>query len=210
MPYCNCRYLLRDWVAKMTHKSGLESWQAIETAVSQQGWQIVLLLRLAPVLPFNLLNYALSLTAVTFRQYSLASIIGILPGMEWASYSSFELSKGLQSSALALIAHICFAGTIMYVSVGSVARDVQDILDGNTRLSPALTVAIFVLSGVAIVACVSLITLYARRAINKRIDRGHSLSRSLEEDFDEDDGNAAEDEHFLSERRPLSSASVHQ
>ena len=98
----------------------------------------------------------------------------------------------------------------MYVYVGSVARDVQDILDGNTRLSPALTIAIFVLSGVAIGACVTLITLYARRAINKRIDGGHSLSRSLEEDFDEDDGNAVEEEHFLSERRPLSSASVHQ
>ena len=64
----------------MTQKSGLESWQAIEAAVAQQGWQIVLLLRLAPVLPFNLLNYALSLSAVTFRQYSLASVIGILPG----------------------------------------------------------------------------------------------------------------------------------
>jgi uncharacterized membrane protein YdjX (TVP38/TMEM64 family) len=39
----------------------------------------VLLLRLSPVFPFNLLNYALGLTQVRFRDYMLASV-GMLPG----------------------------------------------------------------------------------------------------------------------------------
>ncbi len=52
---------------------------AIDRAVGESGFRIVLLLRLSPVVPFNLLNYGLGLTKVRFRDYLLASI-GMLPG----------------------------------------------------------------------------------------------------------------------------------
>lgn len=52
---------------------------AIDRAVGAEGFKIVLLLRLSPVFPFNLLNYALGLTKVRFADYVLASI-GMLPG----------------------------------------------------------------------------------------------------------------------------------
>ena len=52
---------------------------AIDRAVSAQGRKIVFLLRLSPVFPFNLLNYALGLTNVRFVDYALAAF-GMLPG----------------------------------------------------------------------------------------------------------------------------------
>ena len=52
---------------------------AIDRAVGREGLKIVLLLRLSPVFPFNLLNYALGLTSVRFRDYLIASA-GMLPG----------------------------------------------------------------------------------------------------------------------------------
>ena len=52
---------------------------AIDRAVAQQGLKIVMLLRLSPVFPFNLLNYALGLTQVSFRDYLIGSV-GMLPG----------------------------------------------------------------------------------------------------------------------------------
>jgi len=52
---------------------------AIDRAIAREGFKIVFLLRLSPVFPFNLLNYALGLTRVTLRDYVLASI-GMLPG----------------------------------------------------------------------------------------------------------------------------------
>ncbi|HJO39618.1 MAG: TVP38/TMEM64 family protein [Vicinamibacterales bacterium] len=52
---------------------------AIDRAVGAKGFEIVLLLRLSPIFPFNLLNYALGLTRVGFRDYVLASV-GMLPG----------------------------------------------------------------------------------------------------------------------------------
>lgn len=72
------RYLARDWVRGQLE--GNRKFSAIDQAVGREGWKIVLLTRLSPVFPFNLLNYAFGLTAVTVRDYSLATWIGIMPG----------------------------------------------------------------------------------------------------------------------------------
>src|SRR5437660_81710 len=59
---------------------------AIDRAVGAEGRKIVFLLRLSPVFPFNLLNYALGLTRVRFADYFLASA-GMLPGTVLYVYS---------------------------------------------------------------------------------------------------------------------------
>ena len=71
------RYLARGFVERRL--AGNERLAAIDRAIGSQGRKIVLLLRLSPVFPFNLLNYALGLTRVRFADYALASI-GMLPG----------------------------------------------------------------------------------------------------------------------------------
>jgi len=72
------RYLARDWVRGQI--AGNPKFAAIDKAVGREGWKIVLLTRLSPVFPFNLLNYGFGLTAVTLRDYALATWIGITPG----------------------------------------------------------------------------------------------------------------------------------
>jgi uncharacterized membrane protein YdjX (TVP38/TMEM64 family) len=70
------RYFLRDWISKKI--AGNVKFQAIDTAVGKSGFKIVLLTRLSPAFPFNLLNYAYGVTGVSLRDYSLASI-GMIP-----------------------------------------------------------------------------------------------------------------------------------
>ena len=72
------RYLARDWVRRQLESN--RKFNAIDRAVGREGWKIVLMTRLSPVFPFNLLNYAFGLTAVTLRDYLLATWIGIMPG----------------------------------------------------------------------------------------------------------------------------------
>jgi uncharacterized membrane protein YdjX (TVP38/TMEM64 family) len=72
------RGVARPWVERQIAAN--VRFQAIDRAVAAQGFKIVLLLRLSPVFPYNLLNYALALTRVSFRDYALASWIGMLPG----------------------------------------------------------------------------------------------------------------------------------
>lgn len=54
------RYLARDWVSRKIEDNA--SFSAIDQAVAEEGFKIVLLTRLSPVFPFNLLNYAFGLT----------------------------------------------------------------------------------------------------------------------------------------------------
>lgn len=72
------RYLLRSWVSRKLEK--VPAFAAVAGAVGEEGWKVVLLTRLSPVLPFNLLNYAYGLTTVSFWEYALASWLGMIPG----------------------------------------------------------------------------------------------------------------------------------
>ncbi|XP_059660519.1 uncharacterized protein LOC132306927 [Cornus florida] len=53
--------------------------QAVAIAIQRSGFKIVLLLRLVPLLPFNMLNYLLSVTPVRLGEYMLASWVGMMP-----------------------------------------------------------------------------------------------------------------------------------
>ncbi|CAI9776296.1 unnamed protein product [Fraxinus pennsylvanica] len=53
--------------------------RAVAIAIRRSGFKIVLLLRLVPLLPFNMLNYLLSVTPVSIGHYMLASWLGMMP-----------------------------------------------------------------------------------------------------------------------------------
>jgi uncharacterized membrane protein YdjX (TVP38/TMEM64 family) len=71
------RYVARAAIERRV--AGNERFVAIDRAVAAEGLKIVFLLRLSPVFPFTLLNYALGLTRVRFADYMIASL-GMLPG----------------------------------------------------------------------------------------------------------------------------------
>jgi uncharacterized membrane protein YdjX (TVP38/TMEM64 family) len=71
------RYLARDWVTKKIANNS--KFRAIDEAVGQEGFKIVLLTRLSPIFPFNLLNYAYGVTGVSLKDYLLACV-GMIPG----------------------------------------------------------------------------------------------------------------------------------
>ncbi len=72
------RYFMRDWVAAKIAKS--ERFSAVDDAIGREGGKIIFLLRLSPIFPFNLSNYAFSLTKVSLGSYVLASWAGMIPG----------------------------------------------------------------------------------------------------------------------------------
>ncbi len=99
------RYLARDWVARKL--AGRPTFAAIDRAVAREGWKIVVLTRLSPVFPFNLLNYAFGLTQVRLADYVIASWAGMIPG------------------------------TVLYVYLGSIGGDVARASAGGRARTPA-------------------------------------------------------------------------
>ena len=70
------RYLAHDWVEKKTGGRMKQLKQGVEG----EGWKFVAFVRLVPLFPFNLLNYALGLTKIKFSHYSIATYVFMLPG----------------------------------------------------------------------------------------------------------------------------------
>ncbi len=82
-------FLVSRYVARRAVEQRLEGderFAAIDRAVGTQGRRIVFLLRLSPIFPFNLLNYALGLTRVSLADYAIASL-GMIPGTLLYVYS---------------------------------------------------------------------------------------------------------------------------
>ena len=71
------RYAARERMARRL--AGNTRFAAIDRAIARSGWRMVVLLRLSPLVPFNVLNYALGLTGVRFAEY-LAACAAMLPG----------------------------------------------------------------------------------------------------------------------------------
>ena len=58
-----------------------EKWQnRLNAAAGREGFLLLIILRLIPAVPYNLINYAFGLTQMSYPAYLLASAIGIIPG----------------------------------------------------------------------------------------------------------------------------------
>src|SRR2546430_4950322 len=72
------RFIARDKVEAIARQN--EKFRRIDSAIGKEGAKLIFLLRLSPVIPFNVSNYFYGLTGVKFWPYVLASWIGMMPG----------------------------------------------------------------------------------------------------------------------------------
>ncbi len=93
------RFFMRSWVAKRV--AGSPRLRALAAVTRYDGFTIVLLARLSPLLPYNVLNYLFGLTAVRLRDYVLGSWLGMLPA------------------------------TLLYVYIGSLTKTVAALTSGT-------------------------------------------------------------------------------
>ena len=107
------RYLASDWVERKTGGRLKQLKQGVEN----EGWRFVAFVRLVPLFPYNLLNYALGLTRLRLTHYIIASFVFMLPGALAYTYLGYAgreaiaggedlIQKGLL--ALALLATAAF------------------------------------------------------------------------------------------------------
>ena len=127
------RTLARDRIAARV--AGNARFAAIDRAVGREGLKIVLLTRLSPAFPFNLLNYAYGLTQVTFRDYVIGSLVGMVPGTAMYVYlgslitSVSQLASGAPSGGIAkqALTFLGFAATVaVTVVITRIARRALD------------------------------------------------------------------------------------
>lgn len=121
------RYLFRDAVAQRMADD--PRFAALDAAVEARGFWLVFLLRLSPVVPYNVLNYALGLTSVRLGPYVLASLLGALPSTVLYTYlgaSVGRVAAGEEGQAHAPVSIAWWVGlavtVVLTVWIGRVAN----------------------------------------------------------------------------------------
>ncbi len=102
------RYAFRGSVERAT--KGKPKFAAIDRAIGKNGPKIVALLRLSPVVPFNLSNYFFGLTSIGFWQYTLVSWVFMLPGTLLYVYLGYAASQAAGSGKSSSVLHWVLVG----------------------------------------------------------------------------------------------------
>jgi len=95
-----CAFLISRFLArkKIEAIAGQNpKFQSMDKAIGEQGARLIFLLRLSPLMPYNIGNYFFGLTAVRFWPYVLASWLGMLPGTLLYVYLGTAGKAGLQA-----------------------------------------------------------------------------------------------------------------
>ena len=106
------RYLARDWVARHTGKR----LRQLVAGVEDEGWRFVAFVRLVPLFPFNLLNYALGLTKIPLSHYIITTFLFMAPGgaaYTYLGHAGRELAgsgeQAIKTGLVAIAAVACIA-----------------------------------------------------------------------------------------------------
>lgn len=134
------RFIAREKIEDMAEEN--QKFRAIDRAIGKQGAKLVFLLRLSPVIPFNLSNYFYGLTGVKFWPYVLASWLGMMPG------------------------------TFLYVYIGTVSKAAVSAAAGGEALRHGWQYWTFLGIGLAATVAVTIwVTRIARNALKAKSDQ---------------------------------------
>ncbi|MDY7015022.1 MAG: TVP38/TMEM64 family protein [Cyanobacteriota bacterium] len=143
------RYLSREWVRNKIKDN--PKFAAINEAVKKEGWKIVLLTRLSPIFPFNLLNYAFGVTSVSLRDYVIGSL-GMIPatvlyvyiGSLASDLAAFDLSDQPATQATQILQWVLrgiglmatIAVTVYVARLAKKALDQSVVIEKTTHAHP--------------------------------------------------------------------------
>ena len=92
------RWMLRDSIKKIISKN--KKVASIEKALSEDGMRVSILVRLSPILPDEWLNYALSTTSLSLKDFMISSISSLLYALVYSYYGSVLGSLAFSSAGI--------------------------------------------------------------------------------------------------------------
>ena len=167
------RYLFRDGcVGRLTRKYTI--FRALDNALMEKGLRIMVLLRLSPIVPFNVLNYIAGVTGVRFWHYVLACI-AMLPGT--------VLYVFLGASA----------GSLTAISGGADGDG-----DGGEEEDPSnnrvVTISVVVVGVIFGILAIGVTSYYAKQELNKVLEQEENNNNNKPSESETDDGDGVGDE----------------
>jgi len=108
------RYIGSEWVQQKA--SGIL--QKLLDGVEEEGWRFIAFVRLVPLFPFNILNYALGLTRIKLIPYMLTTWICMIPGgfaYTWLGHAGSEAASGSENTVQNILIAIALLAIVIYI-----------------------------------------------------------------------------------------------
>lgn len=114
-PYLLSRGATTDWLAKRFGPS----FTAFQYRLEKEGLVLLLIVRLLPIIPYSIVNYAAGAASIRTRHYTLATLIGMIPSIFIFTYFVDAIRQGLASPQDAflrmLAAGVLLSGFVLLV-----------------------------------------------------------------------------------------------
>ena len=109
MAFLAARFLGREGIEKLSGRK----LKKLDEATREHGCRGLFLLRLVPLVPFNALNFGSGLTALRWRTYALATVIGIFPGTVVYTMFADALLQGSQEASREALVRVLISGALL-------------------------------------------------------------------------------------------------
>ena len=134
------RFVLRNQAQSLFDK--FKVLKAIDKVIETQGLKLVILMRLSPFIPYSAFNYVMGVTMVPLKSYALGCV-GMIPGT--AAY--------------------VFIGTSASGLLGDDSEEGEEETSGDDMVQ----LIVIIVGAIATVLVVAIVSVYAKRALNKAI-----------------------------------------
>ena len=158
MAFLLARYLLYECVQRQVHKWRITS--ALDAALKAEGLKVMLLLRLSPLIPYNVFNYMMAATSVSLRDYSIA-LFAMVP---------------------ATFGYVYIGATIATTTATAVAATGAE--SASNPEAETLRVVLFVVGAVCTLVAVIFVSLLAKKQLTRSLHMQEAGMSVQGADFD--------------------------
>lgn len=89
-------------------------WQAMDAQMRQGGLFYMFAIRLVPIMPYGLVNFAAGLTSISFKDYLLGTVIGTVPSvLPFVLLGSSGLKASTTGDVLPLVGALALTGILV-------------------------------------------------------------------------------------------------
>ena len=112
--FCISRY----WLVKHLHASRENAFSRVIEGIDRHGWYFLALVRLLPIIPFNLVNYGMGFTHMSLKSYGIITVLFLAPTEIFYTWCGFAGRKILTiadfwSNGVSLIIGSVLVGVVL-------------------------------------------------------------------------------------------------
>ena len=119
---------------KLVAQKLVGSWNALDAEIRQGGLFYIFAVRLLPIIPYGIVNFAAGLTSIKFKDYAIGTLLGTLPGVLPFVMMGAGLGELSQGKILPLMCAFALTGMLVGGATWYRRRRQNPLTNGDRKI----------------------------------------------------------------------------